>query len=268
LGWGIGLALLGGYLVSFYETFEGMEEQFGNLYQSFPKELFAFFGNFEQIFTPAGFLNTEFFSYMPLIIGIYAVLTGSGLLVGDEESGILDLVMSYPISRTVYYFGRQLAFVLSILLILLIAWLGFVVVLPSTPLEISAFEMAGAFLTLFITVLLFGTLSVLLSMLLPSRRMSAMVAGLLLVASFFITGLATIDDRLQIIAKFSPLNYYQGGEALNGVNWEWIMGLIGFSLLFIILTWLAFWRRDIRVGGEGGWGLFSLLLGRNKQAES
>ena len=265
LGWGIGLAVLGGYLVSFYETFGGMEEQLSTLLQSYPKELFAFFGNFEEIFAPAGFLNTEFFSYMPLILGIYAVLTGCGLLVSDEESGILDLVMSYPISRTVYYFRRLLAFVLSILLILLIAWAGFVIVIPSTPLEINAFEMAGAFLALFSVVLLFGTTAVLLSMLLPSRRMAAMVAGLLLVASFFITGLATIDDRLETIAKLSPLNYYQGGEALNGVNWQWILGLVGFSLLFAILTWLAFWRRDIRVGGEGGWGLSRLLLRRNKQ---
>jgi len=253
LGWGIGLAVLGGYLVNFYETFGGMEDELSVLLTSYPKELFAFFGDFDQIFTPAGFLNTEFFSYMPLILGIYAVLAGSGLLVSDEENGVLDLVLSYPLSRSRYYWGRVIALTISVFFILLIAWLGFVVVIPSTPLDINAIEMARPFMVLFWVVMWFGTLSVILSMLLPSRRTTAMISGLILVASFFITGLSSIDERIEKFARFSPLNYYQGGEALNGIKWEWILGLAGFSLLFILLAWLAFWRRDIRVGGEGGW---------------
>jgi ABC-2 type transport system permease protein len=253
LGWGISLGLLGGYLVNFYETFGGMEEELSVLIQSYPKDLFAFFGDFDQIFTPAGFLNTEFFSYMPLILGIYAVLAGSGLLVSDEENGVLDLVLSYPLSRSSYYWGRLVALMISVIFILLIAWFGFVVVIPSTPLGINAVEMARPFLALFWVVILFGSLSVFLSMLLPSRRTTAMVSGLLLVASFFITGLSALDERIDKFARFSPLNYYQGGDALNGIKWEWILGLAGFSLLFILLAWLVFWRRDIRVGGEGGW---------------
>lgn len=264
LGWGISLAVLGGYLVNFYETFGGMEEELSVLIQSYPKELFAFFGDFDQIFTPAGFLNTEFFSYMPLILGIYVVLAGSGLLVSDEENGVLDLVLSYPLSRSMYYWGRVLALTISVFFILLIAWLGFVVVIPSTPLGINAIEMARPFLVLFWVVMLFGSLSVILSMLLPSRRMTAMVSGLILVASFFITGLSAIDDRIEKLAEFSPLNYYQGGDALNGIQWDWILGLAGFSLLFILFAWLAFWRRDIRVGGEGGWKIPFLTMRKSR----
>jgi ABC-2 type transport system permease protein len=92
-----------------------------------------------------------------------------------------------------------------------------------------------------------------------------MVSGLLLVASFFITGLSSLDERLETVSKFSPLNYYQGGYAIDVINWEWILGLLAFSLLFILLAWLGFWRRDIRVGGEGGWGLPKLSLRRNKE---
>lgn len=265
LGWGISLAVLGGYLVNFYETFGGMEEELSVLIQSYPKELFAFFGDFDQIFTPAGFLNTEFFSYMPLILGIYAVLAGSGLLVSDEENGVLDLVLSYPLSRSSYYWGRLIALMISVVFILLIAWFGFVVVIPSTPLGINAVAMARPFLALFWVVLLFGSLSVFLSMLLPSRRTTAMVSGLILVASFFITGLSALDERIEKFARFSPLNYYQGGEALNGIMWEWILGLAGFFLLFSLLAWLVFWRRDIRVGGEGGWKIPFFPAHRNRK---
>ena len=87
-----------------------------------------------------------------------------------------------------------------------------------------------------------------------------------MVASFFITGLSSLDERLESVARFSPLNYYQGGNAIDQMNWEWILGLLGVSLLFILLAWLGFWRRDIRVGGEGGWGLPKISLRRKKEA--
>jgi len=267
LAWGLGLALLGGYLVNFAETFINTEQQetLAQLFEIYPEELMAFFGNMDEMFTPTGFIHIEFFSYMPIILGIFAVLTGSGLLVGDEENGIMDLVLSYPISRSAFYWARLFAFALSTILILLIIWIGFVLVIPSTNLGISAGEMMLPILSLFSALMLFGSLALILSMLLPSRRLAALISGVIMVASFFITGLSSLDDRLETIAKFSPLNYYQGGDAINQMNWEWFLGLLGFSFLFIFLAWWIFQRRDIRVGGEGGWGLPKIRLHRKQE---
>lgn len=86
-------------------------------------------------------------------------------------------------------------------------------------------------------LLLFGTISLLLSMLLPSRRLAATTAGLLLVASFFITGLAKINEDLEPIAKLSPFNYYQTQEAFQGLNGTWLAGLLAAAMLFAALAW-------------------------------
>jgi len=80
-----------------------------------------------------------------------------------------------------------------------------------------------------------------------------MAGGVFLVASFFITGLAKIDDTLETVAKISPLNYYQAREAFEGLNGTWIAGILGVAFVLIILAWWLFRQRDIRVGGEGGW---------------
>jgi ABC-2 type transport system permease protein len=255
LGWGLSLAVLGGFLVGFYDSIASQQEQLFSMMESYPPELMAMFGGMQDLASPAGFLNTEFFSYMPLIVGIFAILIGSGLLVGDEESGILDLVLAHPVSRAGYFWGRLLAFALATALILVITWVGFSVFIPGTTMEISAFEMLQPFLTLFAFLFLIGTLSLLLSMLVPSRRLAATTAGLLMVASFFLTGFATLDEKLEAAARFSPMNYYQGAKAINGLNWEWLAGLMGFGLLFTLLACWLFQRRDIRVGGEGGWGM-------------
>lgn len=254
LGWGLSLALLGAYLISFFDSFSGMEEQVQGIMESFPRELMAFFGDFGEIFTPQGYLSVEFFSYLPLILGIYAILVGSGLLASDEESGVLDLLLSQPISRTSFFLGRLLGFITATIAMLLIIWLSFAISLNWSNMDLSPIEMARPFLSLLGIVLLFGIAAILLSQLLPSRRLTAMIAGLLLVASFFITSLANIDPDLEQIARFSPLNYYQSGEAISGLNWEWLGGLFGFALLFALLAGWRFNRRDIRVGGEGTWG--------------
>lgn len=267
IGWGFALAILGGYLVGFYDTFAGQKEQLSQLLQNYPPELMAMFGGMTDIFTPHGFLNVEFFSYMPLILGIFAILNGSGLLAGDEESGKLDLIAAHPLSRTALFMGRALSFVIATLVILLVTWLGFILVVPGTTLDINPNEMALPFISLFAILMLFGMLALFLSMVLPSRRLAAMTVGLVLVVSFFLTAFASLDPDLEAVANFSPLEYYQGGNAIIGIEWTWIGGLLGFAILFLCVAWWLFERRDIRVAGEGGWKL-PALLSRQRTSQS
>ena len=272
LGWGIALALLAALLVGMYDTIAAEQEQFEMLLESYPPEMMAFFGADDaatSMFTPEGFVSVELFSWMPIILGIFAVLTGSGLLASDEEKGTLDLILAHPLSRTLLFMGRLLAFVTATLGILAILWLGFVVTMNwSTNMNIGWGTMWLPLISLLAELLLFGSLALLLSMVLPSRRMAASVAGLVMVASFFITSLARIDERLETVAKLSPLNYYQSGEAIHGLNWQWLGGLLLVTMVFLLLAWWRFWRRDIRVGGEGGWRLPMLSRLRLRRSQS
>ncbi len=267
LGWGLSLAALCLYMARFYNTIAAQKESYIKMVDAFPKELMAFFSTSEasEMFTPSGFLNIEFFSYMPIIIGIFAILAGSGMLAGDEESGTMDLILAHPVSRTALFVGRGLAFLIATIGILAINWGGFLIGLPGSGLGLNALEIGRPFLSLFATLMLFGTMALALSMLLPSRRMAAMTSGILMIASFFITALARLDKNLEKIADISPLNYYQGGQAIDGLKWGWVIGLLGISVFFVLIAWWRFEHRDIRVGGEGGWRLPVILRLRKRQ---
>ena len=93
LGWGIGLALVALLLVTMYDSIAENVDQLEGYLEAFPEEFTAFFGDFSTFATAEGFLGVEFFSYMPLILGIFAALMGSGLLVSDEEAGTLDVAV-------------------------------------------------------------------------------------------------------------------------------------------------------------------------------
>src|SRR5205085_8095936 len=99
LGWGIALALISAGIASLYATIAAQQESLQKLIDSYPPEMLAFFGDATAVFTPAGFLGVELFSLMPLIVGIFAILIGSGLLAADEENGTLDLLLAHPVSR-------------------------------------------------------------------------------------------------------------------------------------------------------------------------
>jgi ABC-2 type transport system permease protein len=263
LGWGIPLALLCAYGLLLYDTLVEPQtrQQYLQLISSYPPELMAFFGDMTQMFTPGGYLDTLFFSYIPIVIGIFSILSCASLLAGDEEKGILDLVLAHPISRVKLYIGRLGAYTAATILILFISWLGFVITLHQSSLDATIWELILPFLSLFCLLMFLGTLTLLLSMLLPSQQWAAMISGLVLVASYFLSSLARLSEKLRPIEKFFPMHYYQGGQALTKMNWGSGGLLIVFSIVFAGLAWWVFERRDIRVSGESGWRM-SAILGR------
>lgn len=265
LGWGLALFLLGLIVVPAYDLVAENMEQFSELMDAYPPEIMAFFGDIQSIGTPEGFLHVEFFSYMPLVIGTFAILFGSGLLASDEESGRLDLIAAYPISRLSLFGGRLLGFLAITFVICLLGWLAFVISLNWSTMDVPLLDLALPFVSLYALTFLFGGLAVALSEILPARRMAASLSGLVLVASFFITSFSRINPDLERPADFSPITYYQGGEAISGLNWGWIAGLLATSALFVMLAGFSFQRRDIRVAGERSWRIRS-LIGRSHEA--
>ncbi|MEA3327921.1 MAG: hypothetical protein U9R53_11565 [Chloroflexota bacterium] len=62
-----------------------------------------------------------------------------------------------------------------------------------------------------------------------------------------------------MINQFSPMKYYQGGEAVNGLDLQNLLILFGLSVLFIALAWFFFVKRALRFGGSGG---FRMVINR------
>jgi ABC-2 type transport system permease protein len=266
LGWGLGVAGLGLILVPFYDVFMEQQADFVQMLESYPPEFLAFFGgDATTLATTEGYLGMYGFSMLPVIVGIFAVIVGSGLLASDEENGRLDLIVAHPVSRAGLFWGRTLAFVAASLGILILGWLGFSVLLGGSSLDVTWGQMAVPFLPLLAQTLIYGALALLLSMLLPARRLAAAGAGIVLVTSYFLSSMAGLNESLASVAQFLPYDYFQGSEALSGLDWTAFLGLLAASAALALLAWWRFQRRDIRVVGEGGWRLPTLRLRRRAE---
>jgi ABC-2 type transport system permease protein len=233
-----------------------------DLIKTYPKELMAFFGDMTKLTSAGGYLDTSLLSYGVVILALFSILTGSGLIAADEEAGRLDLVQAAPISRTALFFGRFLGLAGATAAILALTWAGCALGLLSANLGVTVWALLLPFVSAFAVLMLFAALALGLSMLLPSRSMAATLASVLLVASYFLTSLSRVITALQAAARFSPLNYFQSGDAVNGLNWAWLIGLLVVAALFTLLAWWGYERRDLRVSGEGSWRMPGMGKGK------
>ena len=256
LGWGIGLAALGYLLFNIYDRIFLQNVDLQQIMGAFPEEVFAFFGDADNIFDLEGYLTLEFFSYVPIILGIMAVSSAGSLIAKGEDEGTLEVILAQPVSRTAVFWSKLAAVLVSLGLILAITWGGFALGYTNTSsFDVSYLSLVNPFISLFAILLVFLSLALMLSMILPSSGAAGLVAGFLLVASYFITSLARIDSNLEGVNRFSPMQYYQSGGAISGLDWNNLIILFAISAVFIAIAWVLFERRDLRFGGSGGFRL-------------
>lgn len=253
LGWGIGLGSLGYLLFDIYGSIFQKSVDLQPFIDAFPEEFLAFFGDVDSFLTMEGFLGLEFFSYMPVILGILVITSASSLISKKEEDGTLELVISQPISRSAVFWGKALALIMSVLLILLLTWAGMSVAANRIDtIDLTALELIKPFISLFAVLLVFMGFALFLSMIFSSGGTAGLVAGFFLIASYFITSLTRLDSDLAPINRFSPMKYYQGGEAINQLEINSLLILLGVGGVFLVLAWIVFLKRDLRFGGAGG----------------
>ena len=255
LGWGIPLMLLGIITIPFYDLVAENEKQLRPVLDTLKPLLKSFVGGDEaaQVFTPEGFIALRYFAFLPVVMGIFGSVYGSGLLAADEERGILDFLLAHPISRSQIFWGRLLSFLLSLILIIGFGWLGlWLGVLKAESMNFSPLKLWLPYLSVFAVTWLFACLSFALSMVMPSRSAAAMVSGIIVLAGYIITNLSKAIKGLESWALFSPITYFQS-NAMMGLKLNLLTVLFVSSVIFVAFAWKGFVNRDIRVAGDGGW---------------
>jgi hypothetical protein len=155
-----------------------------------------------------------------------------------------------------------LALVAGSVAVVALGWLGSVLMLAtSASMDVGAGEMVLAFVPAVAQILIYATLALLLSQLLPAQRYASMITGVLLAASYVVASMSKLNPGLETAANLMPYTYYQGAGAMNGLDWAPLLGLMGISVVFSLLAWWRFVSRDVRVTGEGSWRL-PVRLGR------
>lgn len=248
LGWGIGLGILGLLICVLYPSFKDQVSGMIDLLDSYPPAVAAFFGDMALIGQFYGWLNVEFFSWIPPILAIFAVGAGTGLIAGEEEKGTLDLLMSHPIRRWRVVTEKFAALVAATLLVCLLTALFMVLSAVLIGETDNLDRLALATLDIAPITLAGGTFALMASVILRRRRLATTAAVVVIIGSWFVDSLGKVVETLEPYRPYTLFHYYNGGVILlDSMDWGNVGVLLGLTVVFYALSVAAFQRRDIAV---------------------
>ncbi len=248
LYWGGGIGLLGIYILLALPNVD-MLEQYAQLMETMPPLVLQAFGATDaaQLATPEGFIGFGYFSYMMLIMGAYAVGAGLNVTAVEEDRGILDVLLSAPISRTQLMIEKILAYRVIILLIILVSF-GFLAAgaVFSIPMDMGKL-FAGSLNMLPASLTVLGFTVFVGAWVRVRTTALAISAGFVVVGYFFdFIGRAASESVINVLTKISYYSYYGGGQFMStGVVWGNVAILIAVGLILFVAGVAVFQRRDI-----------------------
>jgi ABC-2 type transport system permease protein len=247
LWWAFGVSVYCGFIVAVWPVIDGNDD-FNQLYEDMPDALMAMFGSggLSDFTSPAGFLNTYLFSMiLPFIFTGLAVSLGGSLIAGEEEDGLLDLTLSYPLTR------RRLALEKIAAIVVALAGLGIATVIllaiarEPVDLDIGINGLAAATAGSVLFALLHGLVAMLAG---TSRGTKAVANGVgwgVALAGYLANIIANIDESLDWLATFSPLHWATADSPVAGDVPTTYLALAAASLVLVSATVLVFDRHDL-----------------------
>ena len=247
--WAIGITILGFYISYAYSSFAEDIDVWNELLANFPEELMYFFGGSEgmDMSTFAGFLNLEIFGLMgPIMLIIVGINSGTHIVAGELNNKTLEMVMSTSIGKNKYLFQQILVMVTRIVIISIILWSNFFIFANLFNLELDLKNLTAIVFHLTLLSLSIASFALLIGSITGNKSTTLGISAGIAVLSYFINSISPMIKGIENLKYISVFYYYKHSEPLiNGVNLESVSVMLFISLLFIILSFVAFKYKDL-----------------------
>ena len=245
VGWGVGIAAFVMLYVAIYPEIARQLGQsaaaanFFSLYRVVGIDV----GSFEA------YVASTIVQFVPVILGIYAILNGTDTLAGEEDRGTLELLIAMPLARWQIVSAKALAMMLAALIILAVAGAGGMAMFMGLEIKtsIGAIDIFMGIMSGWPVTVAFMMISLFLGSFLPTRRSAAMAATVIFIASYFGERFTTLAKSLRPISRWSLFHYFDSTSTLftEGVKTRDLVVLLATGAVFFVLSLVCFVRRDV-----------------------
>jgi len=250
LYWGVSIAALVFITVIVVPSVEILQKV-ADMLKVFPPAVIQAFGGEDasSLATPEGYLSMSLFSILLLIFAIYAILAGLAVTANEEEQGILDMLISLPITRWRIVTEKLAAYTLVIVGMIFLTLIGFWLAVAVTPsMTISAKQLIESVFNMLPGSLLMLGFTTLVSTLVRRRNTAAGIAAAFLTVSYFIDlmGRAAKGSFLDSLRVVSFYSYYDYANVMSkGLNWGYVILVLAVAGVLAVSSVWAFKRRDV-----------------------
>ena len=245
VGWSTGVAA---FVILYLAIYPEIERQLGesaaaakffSLYRVIGIEV----GSFEAYFASA------VVQFVPVLLGVYAILNGTDTLAGEEDRGTLELLIAMPLPRWQIVTAKAIAMIVAAMMVLLLVGVSAMATFPALKIKtsISAIDILMAIMSAWPVIIAFMMISLFLGSCVPTRRIAAMTATVIFVASYFGERFTNLAKSLRPLSRLSLFHYVDSTSTLftEGVRAPDVGILLGTGAVFFALSLVCFERRDV-----------------------
>lgn len=190
------------------------------------------------------------FLYTELTVAIHAVLLGSGIIAKEETDKTTEFLMAKPISRKAVITAKLLAAIFNIAIVGIIT-------------SVSSVEMVAAYnkgkditgevmvfmASMFIVQLIFLSLGAAISSYMRRPKTAGSIATGVLVASFVISKVTDLTDKVNFLNLLSPFKYFSYADIVAGKGLNTVSVILSILLTAVLFasTYVFYPKRDLNV---------------------
>ena len=197
--------------------------------------------------TATGFMNAELFTLvLPMLFIIFAVSRGARMIAGEEERGLLDVVLVTRVSTPSFVLQKAAALATSVALLAIVVFVVTLGLSPVFDMDLRAADIFAGALAMALLGLEFGFLALAVGAVTGRRGTAIAVGGSLAVASYVLYALGQMVDAIEPWQPLSPFHQAVAEGPLGGgvpASFAWPV-LVALIVLACAIP--AFGRRDIR----------------------
>lgn len=241
----VALSLYVAFIVWYFTVLEGVD--YDQMLESMPPALMDAFG-IETMATIEGFLGSQIYNFVWLLgLGLYFAYTAGGLVAKDIERDRMDLLLSFPVSRSRLLVEKVASLLLPIITLNVVIGLVTYVLVLAIGETIDPMHLALAHLLSIPYLLVCAAIGVLFSVVVDRAAIAERAAIGLVFALFLTESVVGGANDFEWIQYISPTYYYEPTSILiDGAYELGDMGiLLALFVVLVLISQLLFRRRDI-----------------------
>ena len=250
LFWSLGMVGLVGSGMAKFDAYQSTGQSINQIMSAFPKSVQIILGiSGFDLTTASGFYGLLFL-YTVLMATIHAVLLGSDMIAKEERDKTSEFLFSKPISRARAVTGKLLAGLAILAIFNFVAAVSSIYSVKYFNKGASATHdilllMAGmAFLQL-----IFFSIGAVVAAINKRQKTSASIATAVLLLTFILSFLISLNDKLDALKYLSPFKYFEAqGIMAHGRLDPAYMALSGIIIAILLAgTYYFYSKRDLNV---------------------
>ncbi len=226
--------------------FPTLRDTLGKALNEVPESMKGILGNAQTYQRVNGFIDIQVLAQMVFMTIVYGIILFTGVIAGDENEGTLQTLLANPVSRTKVYFEKLAGASLLLLIVNSSIFFGTLVGALIVSESVDVVRLALACFMLYVATLVFSVIGFSIGAITGKRGLAGALAGTLAFVSYLITNLVSSVKILKPVNRFSPYEYFNKPSILdNGVEIKDLLILVSILLVFVIIGYVFFTKRDI-----------------------